>query len=78
MLRGGREIYKNLRWPEDHGLPGVIGTLSSSRENACLYIGANVGRIFFVSREVAGGLVSQQDAKVAKIISGGPGDDGVA
>jgi hypothetical protein len=73
----GAEIYRNLRWLEAHELAGLMVILTSRSGSASLHIGANRWRISLLAGRCAG-LESQQDAKVAKIISGGSGDDGVA
>ncbi len=77
MLPERREIYKNLRWPEGHELPGFIAVILVLRK-CVLPCDLYIRLAAFVSREVASGLVGQQDPQVAKVISGGSGDYGVA
>ena len=57
---------------------GVIVMLTSRRGSTDLHMKAEYLAKLLIDRKGGGGLVSQQDAQVAKIISGGSGDDGVA
>ncbi len=72
-----REIYKNLRSLKGHELPGVINV--ALVQPKCVLSGdLHVRLPLFVGQEVEDGLISQEDTQVAKIISGGSGDDGIA
>src|ERR1700692_1383800 len=76
---GRKEIYKNLRWPEDHDCQVVTLTFepkTCAPPSVLIHVLRIYGQIFPASREAATRrLVGQQDAQVAKIISGGSGDE---